>query len=141
MNLKLPRVFRPGKLKCFWSTLTAIAQIQVFQVKYFEEDGFQLTVVCMNQSEQLPQVQIWSDFTPFAETILDQNEMLSHIKPHTHLFRREASNWDPAFQLYSGLVFTKNLGLKPRSLLQTLPERTSPRSLQWANFATGDYPP
>jgi hypothetical protein len=179
------------------STLAAIAQIQVFQVKYFEEDGSQLTVVCTNQSEQLgsltlarsevkakvqgllpifeevvnlnnrlqvnrktqtqdyaqfcdlhvpsrkcilrllkkgiefasdknantlrlnwnnltywldeqlPQVKIWSDFTPFAETILDQNEMLSHIKPHTHLFRREASNWDPAFQIYSGLVFTK----------------------------------
>ncbi|BAZ42961.1 hypothetical protein NIES4101_89320 [Calothrix sp. NIES-4101] len=59
-------------------------------------------------NQQLPQVKIWSDFTPFAETILDQNEMLSHIQPHTHLFRREASNWDPAFHLYSGLVFTKN---------------------------------
>jgi tetratricopeptide (TPR) repeat protein len=190
-------------IPCFWSTLTAIAQIQVFQIKYFEEVGSQITIVCMNQSEQLgsltfarsevkarvkgllpifeevvhlnnrlqinrktetqdyaqfcdlhvpdrrcilrlhdsnyqfkkgiefasdkdantlrsnwnnltywldeqlPEVKIWSDFTPFAETILDQNEMLSHIKAHTYLFRREASNWDPAFQLYSGLVFAK----------------------------------
>jgi hypothetical protein len=190
-------------IPCFCSTLAAIAQIQVFQVKYFEKVGSQLTIVCMNQSqqlgsltfarsevkarvkgllpifeevvnlsnrlqinrktetqdytqfcdlhipgrkcilrlhdssyqfkqgieftsdedtntlrinwnnltywldEQLPQVKIWSDFTPFAEPILDQNEMLSHIKPHTHLFRREVSNWDPAFQLYSGLVLAK----------------------------------
>ncbi|MEH2348632.1 MAG: tetratricopeptide repeat protein [Nostoc sp.] len=56
---------------------------------------------------QLPQVKIWSDFTPFADTTLDQTEMLGNIKSHVHLFRREESNWDSAFHLYSGLVFVK----------------------------------
>lgn len=57
--------------------------------------------------QQLPQVKIWSDFTPFADTALDQTEMLSHIKSHIHLFRREETNWDSAFHLYSGLVLVK----------------------------------
>ncbi|MEH1944017.1 MAG: tetratricopeptide repeat protein [Nostoc sp.] len=57
--------------------------------------------------QQLPQVKIWSDFTPFADTTLDQTEMLSHIKSHIDLFRREQTNWDSAFHLYSGLVFVK----------------------------------
>ncbi|MBW4645319.1 MAG: tetratricopeptide repeat protein [Goleter apudmare HA4340-LM2] len=57
--------------------------------------------------QQLPQVEVWSDFTPFAETILDQTEMLGNIQSHIHLFRREQTNWDPAFHLYSGLVFLK----------------------------------
>ncbi|MEH2281293.1 MAG: tetratricopeptide repeat protein [Nostoc sp.] len=57
--------------------------------------------------QQLPQVKIWSDFTSFADTTLDQTEMLSHIKSHIDLFRREQTNWDSAFHLYSGLVFVK----------------------------------
>ncbi len=57
--------------------------------------------------QQLPQVKIWSDFTSFADTALDQTEMLSHIKSHIHLFRREETNWDSAFHLYSGLVLVK----------------------------------
>ncbi len=55
--------------------------------------------------DKLSQTVFWSDFTPFAETILDQNEMLSKIDSHIHLFRREITNWDTAFQLYSGLIF------------------------------------
>jgi hypothetical protein len=55
--------------------------------------------------QELPQVKVWSDFTPFAETILDQTEMLGNIQSYIHLFRRERTNWDPAFHLYSGLVF------------------------------------
>ncbi|BDA68952.1 hypothetical protein CAL7716_031180 [Calothrix sp. PCC 7716] len=196
-----------AEIPCFWSTLAALQQIQVFQVDYFqksESNSRQVTVVCHNQSkqlgsltfewnevkarvvgllpifeevvdrnargklerktqtldyaqfcdlhipsrkcilrifdggyewkkgieitppnsqntvrinwnnlsswlnEQLPQVKVWSDFTPFAETALDQNEMLSHIQSNVHLFRKEASNWDSAFQLYSGLVFFKS---------------------------------
>jgi tetratricopeptide (TPR) repeat protein len=58
--------------------------------------------------QKLPQVKVWSDFTTFAETILDYKEMLDHIQPHIHLFRREKTNWDPAFHLYSGLVFLKS---------------------------------
>lgn len=190
-------------IPCFWTTLTAIKKIEVFQVHYFKEFASKVTVVCENQERQLgslvfewsevsaqvqallpifeevvdlnargklerktqtqdyfhfcdlhipsrncilriydngykfhkgiaispqsskntirinwnnllnylqtklPQAQIWSDFTPFAETILDQTEVLQHIKSHIHLFRREDTNWDAAFQLYSGLIFTK----------------------------------
>jgi hypothetical protein len=58
--------------------------------------------------EKLPSVKVSSDFTPFAETLLDQTEMLSQIESHIHLFRSEKTNWDPAFHLYSGLIFVKN---------------------------------
>jgi tetratricopeptide (TPR) repeat protein len=60
-------------------------------------------------NHQLPNAKVWSDFTPFAETALDQTELLDRIKSHMHLFRRTESRWDPAFQLYSGLVFLKHL--------------------------------
>jgi Tetratricopeptide repeat len=60
-------------------------------------------------NHQLPRVKVWSDFTPFAETALDQVDLLGRIKSHMHLFRRHESHWDPAFQLYSGLVFLKHL--------------------------------
>ncbi|HEY9741465.1 MAG TPA: tetratricopeptide repeat protein [Coleofasciculaceae cyanobacterium] len=57
---------------------------------------------------QLPQTPVSSDFTHFAETALDFREMLGHLPSHIDLFRREETPWDPAFQLYSGLVFLKN---------------------------------
>ncbi len=63
-------------------------------------------------AQQLPQVTVWSDFTPFGETVLDQPELLGHIRSHVHLFRRAATNWDPAFHLYSSLVFLKNSAVK-----------------------------
>ncbi|MHC5598236.1 MAG: tetratricopeptide repeat protein [Nostoc sp.] len=190
-------------IPCFWAKIAQIQQIQVYQVKYFQEFTPQATVVCRNEAnqlgsltfdwsevtarvvgllpifeqvvdvdahhklewktqtqdyaqfcdlhlpsrrsivrlydngyqfqqgleiisqpsqntirinwnslsswinQQLPQVKIWSDFTPFADTTLDQTEMLSHIKSHIDLFRREQTNWDSAFHLYSGLVFVK----------------------------------
>lgn len=197
--------FQQAEIPCFWKTITAIKQIQVFQVNYFQEaNQTQTTIVCRNPKnqvgslcfewsevkarvqgmlpifeevvdrdvrgklerktqtqdyaqfcdlhipsrkcilrlcdnnyefpkgiaavpqssqntvrinwnnllnwldKQLPQVNNWSDFIPFAQTVLDQNEMLSQIPSHIHLFRREASNWDSAFQLYSGLTFLKN---------------------------------
>lgn len=58
-------------------------------------------------NQQLSHAAIWSDFTPFAETVLDQKELLSRIKSHIHLFRRTETTWDPAFHLYSGLAFIK----------------------------------
>jgi hypothetical protein len=61
--------------------------------------------------QQLPQVKTWSDFKPFAETVLDQTDTLNHIPCHINLFRQEKSTWDSAFHLYSGLVLTKNMGL------------------------------
>ena len=194
-------------IPCFWATIAAIQQIQVFQVEYFAKSAPQSTVVCRNQSnqvgsltfnwsevqarvvgllpifeevvdldarhqlerktktqdyaqfcdlhipgrrcilrlsdnsydfqqgveiaaqashntirinwnqvlnwleQQLPQVKLWSDFTPFAETIVDQTEILSNITPQINLFRREPTNWDAAFQMYSGLVFNKYLAI------------------------------
>ncbi|BAY85637.1 hypothetical protein NIES267_51380 [Calothrix parasitica NIES-267] len=56
---------------------------------------------------KLPQVKIWSDFAPFAETMLDQTEVLNQIQSHVHIFRRDKTAWDNAFQLYSCLVFLK----------------------------------
>lgn len=61
--------------------------------------------------QQLSQAAVWSDFKPFAETVLDQTELLGRIKSHIHLFRRAETSWDPAFHLYSGLVFTKQLAV------------------------------
>jgi hypothetical protein len=57
--------------------------------------------------EQQPQIPLWSDFTGFAETALDFPELLKQIKPHIDLLRREETDWDAAFQLYSGLIFVK----------------------------------
>jgi tetratricopeptide (TPR) repeat protein len=190
-------------IPCFWTMITAIQKIQVFQVEYFSESQQKATVVCRNQTnqlgsltfdwsevtarvigrlpifeqvvdvdahgklerktqtqdyahfcdlhlpsrhcilrlydngyefhqgleiipqgsqntirinwnslsswieQQLPQVKTWSHFPPFADTVLDQTEILSQIQSHIHLFRREESNWDSAFHLYSGLVFVK----------------------------------
>ena len=59
-------------------------------------------------NRHLPKTPVWSDFTSFAETALDYREMLGHVASHIDLFRREETPWDPAFQLYSGLVFFKN---------------------------------
>lgn len=58
-------------------------------------------------SRQLPKVPVWSDFTSFAETAVDFKEMLGHLPSHIELFRYEETPWDPAFQLYSGLVFLR----------------------------------
>lgn len=63
-------------------------------------------------SKKLPQVKIWSDFVPFAQTTLDQTELLQKIESHIQLFRKENTNWDSAFQLYSSLVFLKESGVK-----------------------------
>jgi hypothetical protein len=57
--------------------------------------------------KKMPQAQIWSDFQPFGETVLDQTEVLNYISPHIQLFRREESNWDAAFHLYSGIIFSE----------------------------------
>ncbi|MEA5619645.1 tetratricopeptide repeat protein [Cronbergia sp. UHCC 0137] len=58
---------------------------------------------------ELPQAKSWTGFTPFAETVLDQTEMLNQIPSHVNLFRREQTNWDAAFQLYSGIILNLEL--------------------------------
>lgn len=57
---------------------------------------------------QFPQAPVWGDFTAFAPTVLDQTEMLRRLRSHIHLLRKIETPWDPAFHLYSGLVFLKN---------------------------------
>lgn len=59
-------------------------------------------------NNRLPQVSVYSDFTPFAETAIHYTEMLDRLPSHINLSRRNKTAWDPAFQLYSGLVFLKN---------------------------------
>jgi tetratricopeptide (TPR) repeat protein len=58
---------------------------------------------------QLPQTHIWSDFTTFAETILDQNEILNRLESHVHLLRTDKTPWDSAFHLYSALILINYL--------------------------------
>lgn len=53
---------------------------------------------------------IWSDFTPFAQTALEQIDSLGDFESHIHLLRRDETPWDWAFHLYSGLVFVKERG-------------------------------
>jgi tetratricopeptide (TPR) repeat protein len=57
-------------------------------------------------AQKLPQQPVFSDFEYFAETALDHPDLLSKVSPHIDLFRRQESNWDPAFHLYSTLLFS-----------------------------------
>lgn len=60
--------------------------------------------------DQQLDVTVWSEFTFFAETVLDYTQMLSKIESHVEVDRKSETPWDPAFQLYSGLAFLKNSG-------------------------------
>ncbi|MGB7441715.1 MAG: tetratricopeptide repeat protein [Coleofasciculaceae cyanobacterium] len=59
-------------------------------------------------NRQLPEIPVWSDFTIFAETAIDYQEMLGRLNSHIDLFRLEETPWDSAFQLYSSLVMLKS---------------------------------
>jgi tetratricopeptide (TPR) repeat protein len=59
---------------------------------------------------QIPQVKVWLDFNSFAETAIDYTELLKQIPAHVQLLRREKTNWDAAFQLYSGTIFVRGNG-------------------------------
>jgi hypothetical protein len=61
-------------------------------------------------NQKLPQQPVWSDFESFGEIALEHPELLSKLTPYIDLFRREDSDWDPAFQLYSALLFLNPLG-------------------------------
>lgn len=52
-------------------------------------------------------VPTWTGFTAFAETALEHLELVSKFDSHIDLFRKEETKWDPAFHLYSGLVYFK----------------------------------
>jgi hypothetical protein len=51
----------------------------------------------------------WTEFNPFAENAMDFKELLKLIDPHTYFLRREESDWDRAFHLYSSLIFCRSL--------------------------------
>lgn len=54
---------------------------------------------------QLINIPVWSEFSTFADTALEHLELVKHLPAHIDLLRKTPTNWDPAFQLYSGLVF------------------------------------
>lgn len=58
-------------------------------------------------NQQLPQTSLVSDFTAFGETTLDHRVPLSRLKPHVDIPRKVETYWDPAFHLYSALMFLK----------------------------------
>ncbi|MDP8935992.1 MAG: tetratricopeptide repeat protein, partial [Cyanobacteriota bacterium] len=58
--------------------------------------------------DQQLDVTVWSEFTPFAETVLDYTQMLRKIESHIEVERKSETPWDSAFQLYSGLAFLRN---------------------------------
>ena len=58
--------------------------------------------------DQQLDVTVWSEFTPFAETVLDYTNMLSKIESYVEVDRKSETPWDSAFQLYSGLAFLRN---------------------------------
>ena len=58
-------------------------------------------------NHSLANVPLWSDFTPFAETAIDYTQLLSRLKSYVDIDRKSETPWDPAFHLYSGLVFLK----------------------------------
>ncbi|NJO46605.1 MAG: tetratricopeptide repeat protein [Oscillatoriales cyanobacterium RM2_1_1] len=62
-------------------------------------------------NQHLPE-NIWSEFTPFAETTLDYTQLLKQLPPQIDIERKSETPWDAAFQLYSGLVFQHCSGPK-----------------------------
>jgi len=59
--------------------------------------------------EQMSDKPSWTEFNPFAENAIDFKELLKLIDPHTYFLRREESDWDRAFHLYSSLIFCRSL--------------------------------
>ena len=59
--------------------------------------------------EQMLDKPSWTEFNPFAENAIDFKELLKLIDPHTYFLRREESDWDRAFHLYSSLILCRSL--------------------------------
>ncbi|NEP79296.1 MAG: tetratricopeptide repeat protein [Okeania sp. SIO3C4] len=59
--------------------------------------------------QKLGNIKTWSDFTHFGEVASrDYTQLLSRLKYHIDISRKIETMWDPAFHLYSTLVFLKN---------------------------------
>ncbi len=58
-------------------------------------------------TQQMGDRPVWEDFNTFAQTAFDHLDLLEHFDTHIEIFRKEPTTWDPAFHLYSGLVFIR----------------------------------
>ncbi|MBR8832241.1 MAG: hypothetical protein N5P05_003493 [Chroococcopsis gigantea SAG 12.99] len=67
------------------------------------------TKLITNLTKQKRELALWSEFTPFAESVRDFQTGLAGIEPRSSLLRREDSYWDTAYQLYSALIFLQKL--------------------------------
>jgi hypothetical protein len=70
------------------------------------------TVLNQFLGDRLARKPLWSDFTLFAETALDQLVFVRNLPAQIDIFRQAPTPWDLAFHLYSGLVFEQSR-LKP----------------------------
>jgi tetratricopeptide (TPR) repeat protein len=50
---------------------------------------------------------VWLEFAPFGETTVEYPETLSRIPAYIDVARPQPTPWDPAFHLYSSLVFLR----------------------------------
>jgi len=64
-------------------------------------------------TQNLPHATLWTDFTAFADTAVEQLELLGEFESYINLLRREDSKWDQAFHLYSSLAMLKLQNLSP----------------------------
>lgn len=64
-------------------------------------------------SQNLPHTTLCTDFTAFADTAVEQLELLGEFESYINLLRREDSKWDQAFHLYSSLAMLKPHNLSP----------------------------
>ena len=74
----------------FWTTLTEVNKIEVFQVHYFKEFATKVTAVCENQDKQLGSLDFkWSEVTaqvqgllPIFEEVVDLTHGVNYsVKP------------------------------------------------------------
>ncbi len=81
--------------------------IQLAKVENKQTSRLQWNSLLDRFNQNLDNIPVSSEFTAFAETVLDYTQLLSRIKSYIDLERQSETPWDPAFQLYSGLVFLK----------------------------------
>ncbi|NDJ17618.1 tetratricopeptide repeat protein [Myxacorys almedinensis] len=55
-------------------------------------------------NDLLPNKPVWSEFTSFAETVIDFPVLLQKLPSNIHMFGQESSLWNSAFHLYSNLA-------------------------------------
>jgi hypothetical protein len=58
--------------------------------------------------DRLSSTPLWSDFTVFADSALEHLDLVKGLPSHIDVFRKAPTNWDPAFHLYSTLVFAQD---------------------------------